>query len=263
MKKKVSFKRMFLLLLISSIIAGSLIVGTIFLYENHVIDSLCKTLTKSTIIHKIPSTDLEWVNELDKMNIDLSFLEVDFKKLTSMNKDTALWMQIGGTKIYYPVVQTIDNEFYYQHTFDKSKNPFGWIFGDYRNNFLDLNEQNVIYFPTRLKKTGMDYLDTLLTDTWYNNKENHFIYLSTPNDDFIYQIFSIYQQEITASWRFHYQKDDSTYLTYLTRCKNQSQYSFDITLSAEDKILTLTSFHHKNHKNIVVHAKLIKRRTRN
>jgi len=257
MKKKTSFKNMFLLLLTSSILVGSLIVGTIFLYENNKIDSLCKTLTKSTMIRKIASTDLDWVNESDKVDISLSFLEVDFNGFQSINQDTTIWMQIGGTKIYYPVVQTIDNEFYYQHTFDKSKNPAGWIFSDYRNNFLELNEQNVIYFPTRLKKTSMDYLDTLLTDEWYQTKENHFIYVSTPNDSFIYQIFSIYQQEIKDSWRFHYPSGDATYLTYLTKCKNQSQYSFDVNVSSQDKILTLT-----NNQDIVVHAKLIKRKAR-
>ena len=56
------------------------------------------------------------------------------KELKKINNDVRGWIQVNGTNINYPFVQTNNNDFYLKHSFDKSYNSSGWIFLDYRNN---------------------------------------------------------------------------------------------------------------------------------
>ena len=49
----------------------------------------------------------------------MNLINVDFKELKERNNDTVAWIQVGGTNINYPVVQTKDNSYYLTHSFDK------------------------------------------------------------------------------------------------------------------------------------------------
>ena len=51
--------------------------------------------------------------------IKMNLINVDFKELKERNNDTVAWIQVGGTNINYPVVQTKDNSYYLTHSFDK------------------------------------------------------------------------------------------------------------------------------------------------
>ena len=49
---------------------------------------------------------------------------VDLSKFYSINSDTVGWIIVQNTKINYPVVQTNNNDFYLNHSFDKKKNKW-------------------------------------------------------------------------------------------------------------------------------------------
>ena len=63
---------------------------------------------------------------------------IDWAKLSSANPDTVAWLSVPGTEVNHPVVQTGDNDYYLDHSFEKKYNRAGWIFADYRNNLEDL-----------------------------------------------------------------------------------------------------------------------------
>ena len=44
--------------------------------------------------------------------IKMSLINIDFSDLKVVNKDTAGWIQVNGTNINYPFVQTDNNTFY-------------------------------------------------------------------------------------------------------------------------------------------------------
>ena len=43
--------------------------------------------------------------------------KIDFEKLKKINPDTKGWLQVIGTDINYPFVQSADNQFYLSHSF--------------------------------------------------------------------------------------------------------------------------------------------------
>ena len=185
--------------------------------------------------------------------IKIPLIQVKFDELIKKNNDTVGWINVNHTNINYPFVQTSDNEYYLNHSYDKSKNDAGWVFLDFRNHKNLSDKNNVLYAHSRLDKTMFGSLKK----NWYANKDNHVIKISTPNEDSLWQIFSVYviKEEtyyITTSF-----KDDEEYQNFLDTIKKRSKYNFNTSLNTNDKILTLSTCY-SDTKRTVVHAKLIK-----
>ena len=81
----------------------------------------------------------------DSFFTDVKNLQAENDELKKKNPDTVGWIKVDNTNINYPYVQTTDNSFYLNHSFDKSYNEAGWVFLDYRNNNnLDNNDNDVL-----------------------------------------------------------------------------------------------------------------------
>lgn len=194
--------------------------------------------------------------------IDLPFYNVDFDELLKKNKDTVAFIHMENNNINYPVVQSKDNNYYLTHAFDKSYNEAGWVFLDYRNNINSLSFNNIIYGHGRLNKTVFGSLKDTLDKKWQSNKDNLAIYISTPNENMIFQIFSIYTI-----------KSESYYINTLFNNKNEKSKWLDTmikrntsvintSVDTNDKILTLSTCLDDNGGRVVVQAKLIKTQKR-
>lgn len=193
--------------------------------------------------------------------ITFPLIKVDFTELIKKNEDTVGWINVNNTNINYPVVQSTDNNYYLTHSYDKKENEAGWVFLDYRNNKDFTSKNNIIYAHSRLDKTMFGSLSKVLKQSWYKDKSNHIIRLSTPTEDSLWQIFSVYvikeeKYYITTSW-----PSDTEYLDFLNTIKKRSKYNFNTELNTNDKILTLSTCYSDTERT-VVHAKLIKRNKR-
>ena len=191
--------------------------------------------------------------------INLPFLTVNFSKLLLKNNNTVGYIKISNTAVNYPVVQAYDNEFYLNHSFDKSENKAGWIFLDYRGNLVDLVDNNVIYGHSRLDGTLFGSLSRVLTSDWQENKDNYVIYLSTLNENMLFQIFSIYtipkeSYYITPNFASIEKKK-----VWLDEIKKRNVAPIDTLVNENDKILTLSTCQNNYGGRIVIHAKLIKK----
>lgn len=190
--------------------------------------------------------------------IKFPLIDVDITELKEKNSDTVGWINVNNTNINYPFVQTKDNSYYLNHSFDKKYNEAGWVFLDYRNN-NDLNNKNtILYAHSRLDKTMFGSLSKVLKSSWYNNKDNHIIRLSTDTENTLWQIFSVYkipEESYYITTNFNSNKE---YTKFLNTIKQRSIHNFNTNLDANDKILTLSTCYSDTERT-VVHAKLIKR----
>ncbi|HAB67426.1 MAG TPA: hypothetical protein DCE23_08675, partial [Firmicutes bacterium] len=125
------------------------------------------------------------------LNTPLS--SIDFTELLKQNKNTVGWLIVNNTNINYPVVQTTNNDYYLKHAFDGSYNSAGWVYADFRDNFNDFNRNTVIYAHGRKDKVMFGSLTNTLDESWYTNKENQIIQLSTIKYNTMWQIISIYK----------------------------------------------------------------------
>lgn len=206
----------------------------------------------------------ELVNEDDDKKSDYWYyitfplINVDFTELKEKNSDTVGWINVNNTNINYPYVQTNNNSFYLDHSFDKSYNEAGWVFLDYRNNSNLDNKNTILYAHSRLDKTMFGSLSKVLKSSWYNNKDNHIIRLSTEEENTLWQIFSVYKIPEESYYITTEFNSDSDYEKFLNVIKNRSIYNFNTNLNINDKILTLSTCYSDTERT-VVHAKLIKK----
>ena len=188
---------------------------------------------------------------------------IDFNKLINKNPDTIGWIKVLGTDINYPVVQTNNNDFYLTHSFDKSYNKAGWIFADYINKNLknnELDKNTIIYGHNRQNNSMFGTLSNVFKEEWLSNKENYYINVSTLNNNMVWEVFSTYTIEKEEYYIQSNFSSDEEYISFLNTIKNRSTYKYDVNISKEDKILTLSTCTNVGEGRTVLHAKLIYRK---
>ncbi len=267
---KISTIIVFLLSLICIITACILVF--FWIYNNNKSEKIAEEITKITPIEEVEDNDnTELINppEVNSQNdywdfIKLPLINVDFSELLKRNSDTVGWINVNNTNINYPVVQTNNNDDYLHKAFDGSKNQAGWIFADYRNDMENFDKNTIIYGHSRLNKTMFGSLFNVLNESWYSNKYNQIIRFSTPTENTMWQVFSVYKINLESYYLQVDFDNDSQYLEFLNTLKSRSKYNFNVSLNENDKIITLsTCSDAAGTGRIVLHAKLIKKETRN
>ena len=233
------------------------------IYDNVVINEVPST---ENIIPEeaIPSTQLQEQTTTKKVNkinpywdyMKINYLDVDFSKLKEINSDVKGWIKVEGTNINYPFVQANDNSYYLTHTFDKSYNKAGWIFMDHRNNPIEYDKNTILYAHGRVDNTMFGSLRNTLKTSWFNNKNNHVIKISTEKENSLWQIFSVYKIPTTSDY-LHYIFSDKEFEEFKNMIISRSAFNFNTEVNNNDKIITLSTCHNSTYK-IVMHAKLIK-----
>lgn len=204
------------------------------------------------------------VGEVDDKNnpywyyVKFPLIDVDISELKKENSDVIGWINVNNTNINYPFVQTSNNDFYLNHSIDKSSNEAGWIFLDYRNG-SDLNNKNsILYAHSRLDKSMFGSLSRVLKYDWYTDKDNHIIRISLEGSNTLWQIFSVYKIKEENYYITTYFENDNEYEKFLNTLSKRSLYDFNTSLNKNDQILTLSTCYSETERT-VVHAKLIKK----
>ena len=190
--------------------------------------------------------------------IKVNLIDVDFTELKELNNEVVGWIQVGGTNVNYPFVQTIDNKYYLTHQFDGTYNTAGWIFMDYRNSKDNFDKNTILYGHGRLNYTMFGSLRNVINSSWYNNKNNYIVKISTETENTLWQVFSTYRIKTTSDYlQIDFSSDDE-YMEFLNKLKNRSIHDYNVKLTPNDNIISLSTCHNDTDK-IVLHAKLIKR----
>ena len=181
------------------------------------------------------------IEEPVKEEQEETIFKVDFAKLQSMNKETVAWIRFENpSQINYPVLHTNNNDKYLKTTFEQKRNAAGAIFMDAQNvgNFTD---RNTIIYGHNMKNGSMfGKLREYKKYDFY--KENPFFYIYTPDGmEHKYQVFAAAVVEDTAT---NYRKqfaNDQEFLEYLQSVMTHSIYKTGIEVTAESRIITLST----------------------
>lgn len=183
---------------------------------------------------------------------------VDFNKLKEQNNETIAWLKVNNTNVEYPVVKGTNNSFYLNHSFDKSNNSAGWIFADYRNKF-DNTDKNIVIYGHNMRDGSMfGSMLNILNAKWYENEENTNITLYTENEKCMYKVFSVYKIENEDYYIKTEFKNDNEFEDFIKTLKKRSVKDFNVDVSKDDNILTLSTCANNNKYRVVLHAKKVK-----
>ena len=205
------------------------------------------------IIEEIKESNIISYNENDE-NVS----EVDFEKLKNINSDAVGYIEVPNTNISYPVVQAKNNDYYLTYNLKKEYNSAGWIFMDYRND-LDGNDKNIIIYGHNRRDGSMfGSLKNILSPDWYNNESNKYVTFIIEQGNLKYEVFSIYQIEREDYYIQTTFSDNEDYESFIRTITNRSIKNYNVNVSSEDSILTLSTCANDNEYRVVLHAKLVK-----
>lgn len=185
-------------------------------------------------------------------------LKINFSELENINPDVVGWIKVNGTNINYPFVQAENNDFYLDHSFDKSYNKAGWVFLDYRNNEEKLDKNMILYAHNRQDGTMFETLKNAIDEKWQSEEENLEIQMYLKDKILKYRVFSVYIIPNTDDYLAVNFNTDNDFQAFINKIKSRSIKDFEINVDTNDNILTLSSCYINSQRRIVVHAKLIK-----
>lgn len=164
---------------------------------------------------------------------------VDFDALLETNEDVVGWIYIEGTKINYPIVQTVNNSYYVERMVNGQRNAAGSIFMDYRNesNFTD---RNSILYGHNMKNGSMfaGILDYRKPSFFEEHPE---VIILTPERNFRYEVVAGYVcSPLENAWRLSF-ATDAEFANWLTEALNRSVIGGSFEASGTDQILTLST----------------------
>lgn len=189
--------------------------------------------------------------------IKMNLIDADFNELKQINKEVQGWIQVNGTNINYPYVQASDNDFYLNHSFDKSSNGAGWIFMDYRNNPQEFDKNTIIYGHGRSNTSMFGTLKNILKSSWFKDSNNYVIKLATEQENSLWEVFSVYKIPTTSDYLQIKFSSDEEFQNFANKLIERSAYNFNTSVNSTDKIITLSTCWNDEEK-VVMHAKLIK-----
>jgi len=177
---------------------------------------------------------------------------MDFGELKAENPDTIAWLTIPGTEIDYPVMQTIDNEFYLYHDARKNTNANGALFLDYRAHSDFSGFTNVIY--------GHHMASGMMFQNLMEFKEKAFF--DSYRTGILYTPDVTWQLEFFATATVPYDSDVYDYTAvsiadkeeYLDMVADIALHYRDIDVTADDRIVVLStcSYEYQDAKTVVI-----------
>ena len=132
---------------------------------------------------------------------------------------------------------------------------------DYRNT-LNEDKNTIIYAHARLDKTMFGSLKKVINSEWLDDTSNYVVKLSTPYENTLWQVYSVYRIPTTSDYLTTTFYDEEDFNAFTKMLINRSTYNFNTSVSSSDRILTLSTCYNNSDK-VVLHAKLIKREIRN
>lgn len=177
-------------------------------------------------------------------NIDDTVL-FEYQPLYEINRDMVGWIQIEGTAIDYPVVQTPDSpNFYLRRNFYKEKATCGTI---YAREACDINlpSDNVTLYGHNMRNGTMfaDLHKYKQKSFW---EKHRYVNFDTLNEYRTYEIFAVFKTtaDLTKGFTYHIYDTFATekaFNEYVSTCKNMDLYDTGVMPVYGDKLLTLST----------------------
>ena len=192
----------------------------------------------------------------------------------STNDDTVGWIQIPNTNVDYAVVHKagVENYAYYESLgYDKNYSKDGVIWADYECTFPELSQNTTlyghnwhnIYTPrTQENMQSNDTMFSLVMSYHYTDfaQENPFIYFSTTEKDYVFQVFASFYTDLSFGYNFA-NMDQEKFQQVIAEAKSKSLSNYNVPVTSEDHILTLSTctrmYGNTDNQRFVVMAKLV------
>lgn len=180
-----------------------------------------------------------------------------YQELQKTNGDMVGWIRIQGTKVDYPVMQTLsDPDFYLKHNFEKQKSVYGTPYLSVNCDVRD-EDNNLVVYGHHMKDgsmfAGLKYYDDV--NFFKEHPIVQFDTMDTPGD---YQIIGTFAATALEKEKALYEKmlcrDEAEFNDYVSEVKRRSYFDTGETAVYGDELITLITceYTHKEGRLFVV-----------
>lgn len=173
--------------------------------------------------------------------------QASYRNLYLENADMVGWIQIEGTSIDYPVMQTpADPNYYLKHDFEKHYTDYGCPFMQADCDALAPSDNLIIYGHNM--KDGSLFADLPRygsKDFWQTHKT---VWFDTELGSYAYEIFAVIHTTVQADdadafpfYRFVDAAAPEDFADYVSACQARALYDTGISAEYGDKLLTLST----------------------
>lgn len=169
----------------------------------------------------------------------------EYAALYAMNPDVVGWLQIEGTNINYPVMQTPQSPDYYLHTsFQKQYSAQGCLYARETCSVTEPSD-NVTIYGHNMRDGSMFYdLDHYRKRSYW--EEHDTIRFDTLTERHTYKIFAVFTTSATKDVGFSYHlfenaADEAEFDDFIATCTDLSLYKTGITPTYGDKLICLST----------------------
>lgn len=188
-------------------------------------------------------------------------LLAQYAALYEKNKDMAGWLKVEGTRIDYPVVRSMDQEYYLHHNFYGDEDKYGCLFvKDIAD--VDTPGTNFVIYGHNMKDGAMfGELDLYQKEAFW--KEHPSFSFDTLYEERTYEIVAVFfsqiyekDEEVFKYYEFYEAKTPEEFMTFYENIKELSLYDTKVEASYGDTFVTLsTCAYHVEDGRFVVVAK--------
>ncbi len=207
-------------------------------------ESLSQLKGSSNLTSYAP-TQRPMIHRTQEENIELTVLE-EYQTLYNKNKKMVGWIKIEDTEIDYPVMQTVNNEYYMDHNFNQEYDRNGSLFLDKDCDIVHRNTNLIIY--GHHMKSGKMFGGLNKYSSQEYCKEHPNIQFDTIYERGTYEVMYVFRSRI-------YNEDEVVfkYYQFLDAASTQefnsnmqemaalSLYDTGVTASYGDQLLTLST----------------------
>ena len=187
----------------------------------------------------------------------------EYEKVHQKNQKLIGWVKIDDTIIDYPVMQTVNNEYYLDHNFNQEEDRNGCIFMDYQCDVVK-GCDNIILYGHHMKSGKMfGTLNKYSSESYF--EEHPVIQFDTIYEKGKYQVMYVFRSKVYSEedvtfkyYQFINAASEMEFNSYLNEMAALSLYDTGVTAAYGDKLLTLSTCDYQEKKGrFVVVAKKI------
>lgn len=187
----------------------------------------------------------------------------EYELIHQKNQRLIGWVKIDGTVIDYPVMQTVNNEYYLDHNFNQEEDRNGCIFMDYQCDVVK-GCDNIILYGHHMKSGKMfGTLNKYGKKSYY--EEHPVIQFDTIYEKGTYQVMYVFRSKVYSEedvtfkyYQFINAASEKEFNSAMNEMAALSLYDTGVTAEYGDKLLTLSTCDYQEKKGrFVVVAKKI------
>jgi sortase B len=129
----------------------------------------------------------------------------EYLTLYNKNKRLVGWLKIEGTNIDFPVMQTVNNQYYTEYNFFQEKDTNGCIFVDYQCSIFPRSDNLILYGHNMQSGKMFGQLDKYQNESYY--QDHQIIQFDTIFEKGAYQVMYAFRSPI-------YNEDDVVFKYY-------------------------------------------------